>query len=892
MNKINTLFNPCLVLAISLTINLFSCVTKASNSNSSNKFRFYQLAQNETSPVPNEVVPAPETKSEKEVINEPKNKPKTQDSDALIEEEQVVSSRLKKIDLTGASPEMTISGAAITNSGYNSVSDLLRDSPISSMGAQRESSGSTRAGLSEVDLRGLGSGNTLVLLNGMRMAPIAGYDTVNINRIPVGMIKDIKIIKDDLSSIYGSDAIGGVMNIITHDSYNGVTVSGGATATQLGGGERYDLNILGGKSNSKTSFLYSLTFRRNNNIFSRDRKWTNNSVSLNSSPGSYRDVGGSTWSPDPLCPPDRLVTTPQGTYCSFNTADYSTSLPLIEQSSAFGRINHKINSQTSVFMDVMFSSLNASYVFAPTPGSFTVPAAVADTYGLPNHVAGNDLTVQYRTLELGNRNNFQREDFYNVTTGVKWDFLDTWTGKFAMTYAYEQKKDRSEGNSIVSTLENLVTQPGGFLPFNPVGTRGDLSSAYYEPWALEVSNFYMADLRFEGELMELMGRPLVLTAGESYVFRDYKNTVDKASENDEILSGAGSSGSGDRFFISTYAQLEANATSKLDLFLAGRYDKFSDFGDTLNPKFGFRYKITNDLMWRSTVGTGFKAPELAVLYASSSDSYRRFIDYKACAQDGSADSCSPKQYRVLSAGNENLSEIRSFSYNTGFVYSPTTNFDISLDFWSVSQKGIAWSAGDGTLEDVTRAETAGIDPSAFGINMNRDVNGYLDATNPIVAPTQDLSHRKTSGLDFGLGYILSMPVGSIHVGEMMSYRLWDIQSVFPGLPDRDYVKEHWVNRWRNNLNVNYKLAGHSLGVTMVSTDKFQNATKSGYIESYHRFDLAYNYSGFDKFVFVVGVQNFLGTTPPLDKTSPQAPLETALYSEVGPLVYSNVKYTF
>lgn len=893
-------------------------ISQNSKKSDSKKLNLYLLAQNDTqstnseaesnspstesandsteTPVPTESAESSETSSSEQSNSKP-SKSNTQDADALVEEEQVVSSRLKKMDISGASPEMSITGDAITKSGYNSVSDMLRDSPISSTGAGRESSGSTRAGLSEVDLRGLGSSNTLVLINGMRMAPIAGSDTVNINRIPVGMIKDVKIIKDDLSSIYGSDAIGGVMNIITHDSYNDFTVSGGATATHLGGGERYDFNILGGKSTSKTNFVYSLSFRRNNNIYSRDRRWTNNVPSTIGSPGSYRNTGSSTWHAADDCPSDRILTTAQGSFCTINTADYSTSLPLLEQSSAYGRLEHKLNNQTTVFLDLMFSSLNASYVYAPTPGSFSVPASVAQTYGLDNYISGSDLDVQYRTLELGNRDSFQREDFYNITTGLKWDFLDTWSGKFAMTYGYENKKDRNEGNSIVSSLEGLLTQPapgGGFMfmPFNPAGDRGDLSSAYYEPWARETANFYMADLRFEGELMELAGRPVVLTVGESYVFRDYMNEVDAASENNETLSGAGSSGKADRFFFSTYAQIEANLTPKLDLFLAGRYDKFSDFGDTFNPKVGFRYKVTNDLMWRSTVGTGFKAPALSTLYASSSDSFRRFIDYKACEQDGTPESCSPRQYRVLSSGNENLSEITSFSYNTGLVYSPTTNLNLSLDFWSVTQKGIAWGPGDQSLEDVTRAEVAGIDPSVYNIHMNRDANGYLDNTNPIVASTQDLSYQKTGGLDFELSYVLPVPIGSIRFGEMMSYRLWDITSVFPGLPDRDWVKEHWVNRWRNNVNISYVLLGHSLGITVVSTDKFQNAVKNGYVDSYHRFDLAYSYSGFDKLNLTIGVQNFLGTTPPLDMTNPQAPLATSLYSEVGPLVYSNVKYTF
>lgn len=855
----------------------------------------------------------PTVESSTPAATAPKASAGAQDSDALIEEENVTSSRLKKMDISGASPELTFSGGDISKAGYNSVSDLLRDSPISSTGATREASGSTGAGTATVDLRGLGADNTLVLINGMRMSPVSGADYANINLIPQNMIKDIKVIKDDLSSIYGSDAIGGVLNIITHDSYSGITVEAGATATKLGGGENYDFNVLGGYSTAKTNVVYSLGFRRNQMIYARDRKWSDFNPSTVGSPGSYISVNdpNKIWYPDPLCPPDQIMPIGGGSsVCAINAADYATSLPQLQQASAFTRVEHEILPNVSLYAEALYSRLDTYYVYAPTPGTLAVPADVAQHYlhngaPLPGYVPGSDLIIRYRTLEYGNRNTSQTENYYNFTTGIKWDFLDTWSGKLATTYGFQEKTDKTQGNAIKPLLQDLISQPvpGGmpneymFMPFNPAGSRGDISSAYFEPWARNKANFFMADLQLQGEAFEILNRPVFLTVGQSYVFRDYENVVDPYSatpDPDGVYSGAGSNGAAQRYFHSTYAQLEANLTSRLDLYLAGRYDIYNDFGDTFNPKLGMKYRITDNLMFRTTVGTGFKAPALSDLYASRSNGFRSFIDHYACQRYGSSDiSCGPRQYQVTSEGNKDLSEITSFSYNTGLLYSPTTNLNISLDFWSVAQKGLAWSEGDTTLEDVTRAEAAGIDVSALGIEMNRDpVTGRLDETKSIFAPTLAISERKSAGLDLELSYSIPMPLGQIMISEMASYRLWDVMTVLPGVPDRDYVKEHWINRWRNTLNISYLLSGHRIGMTVVSTDKFMNAVKDGFIDRYHRFDLNYAYTGFKNLELSAGVQNFLGTTPPQDSTDPINPMDTSLFSERGPFVFSNVKYTF
>jgi iron complex outermembrane recepter protein len=813
------------------------------------------------------------------------------DEDATSETVEVVSTRLKKMDLVGPAPELRISVEDIFKSGHTSIADFLRDNPVSAFGSSRERSGlAANAGAATVDVRGLGSDNTLVLINGIRFPPMSGGDSVDINRIPLAIIKEVIIIKDDLSSIYGSDAIGGVVNIITQKGFDGFQINVGKSFTSLGGGEKFDLNILAGASSAKSNVTFALGYAKKDKIFSRDREWSKNSVSSIGSPGGYRDVGTTPWSVDPNCDPADIVDNGvQGKVCSYNPALASTSLPQIDQLSMLTHIDHKFSEFTEFYSEFMFTNSRTAYTYAPSPGVFNVPSGVADTLGLPDHVNGNELQIRYRTTELGNRDTFQENNFFGVTSGIKHEFFDTWSVNLKGSYGKDRNDDFGVGNAVTSSLIGLIgTGPEQFNPFAPAGSRGSLDGAAYSTSSTQLANFYTADLRFSGELGELFGAPFIMDFGYTHLSRDYNNTVDALSERGEIFTGAGSSGFAKRSSDSLYAQLNGRLSQSIDVYLSGRYDKFSDFGETFNPKLGIKYRPTSNLLFRSTVGTGFKAPALSSLYGQQTRSYETFLDFKACADHG-GNACDPQQYLVLGGGNKDLNEIRSFSYSAGFVYEPSNIFDLSIDFWAVNQKGLIAGGSGSTLQAATEAELRGINPSSFGFDMNRDANGFLDSTNPIKANLVNLIDNQSAGLDIGITYNIGLPIGSLILNESASIRLWEKSERFPGLGMRDDIDYGLLPEWRNQLSAAYKLLQNTFQVTVVSTDNYLNSIQDGYIDSYSQFNFAYSYSGFKDVQLTLGVVNFLATTPPLDKTSPTDQFNETLYSERGPEGY--LRYT-
>jgi iron complex outermembrane receptor protein len=260
---------------------------------------------------------------------------------------EVTGSHIKRIDVEGVSPVETITRKQLETSGYNSVADVMRDTSANSFGSKRERSGSNAAGAAEVDLRGLGASNTLVLLNGQRLPSDAVTGAVDLNLIPMAAIERVEILKDGASAIYGSDALGGVVNIITRKDFTGSEVSATQTIPQSKGGERTEVGLVNGVNSEKLNVVSVLTFRNNGKLYSRDRPWSDHNMSSIGDPGSYKNSGG-LWNADPNCPGGRVVTSPSGSVCSYRTSDTSTEMPSLRQLSLMSEANYSLNSDVKL----------------------------------------------------------------------------------------------------------------------------------------------------------------------------------------------------------------------------------------------------------------------------------------------------------------------------------------------------------------------------------------------------------------------------------------------------------------------------------------------------------------------------------------------------------------
>ena len=174
---------------------------------------------------------------------------------------QVTGSRLNQTDIETAQPVTVISREQIELSGFATVAEVLQTTPYNSFGSFKETSGyaNGQASVNEVSLRGLGSARTLVLVDGRRIASTGGSGGAaqNLNQIPASIVERVEILRDGASAIYGSDAIAGVVNIITRKDFDGLNFSV-TSGTPQDGADYTQANITGGVSNAKGNIFFTL----------------------------------------------------------------------------------------------------------------------------------------------------------------------------------------------------------------------------------------------------------------------------------------------------------------------------------------------------------------------------------------------------------------------------------------------------------------------------------------------------------------------------------------------------------------------------------------------------------------------------------------------------------
>ncbi|MFT3761589.1 MAG: TonB-dependent receptor [Pseudoxanthomonas sp.] len=204
-----------------------------------------------------------------------------------LDKVQVTGSRIKRTDVEAAMPITVIQKAEIQAQGISSAEQLLQFLNIASNGPDSLAANSgiappgTRGnnGVSGANLRGQGADATLVLLNGRRVAThgLAGQ-AVDLNSIPFAAIDRVEVLRDGASAIYGTDAIGGVINFITRTDYQGVTVNANADVTQEGGGNIYGYSLLGGIGDLDTdrwNVWGTVNFKKNEILLGSDRDFSN-----------------------------------------------------------------------------------------------------------------------------------------------------------------------------------------------------------------------------------------------------------------------------------------------------------------------------------------------------------------------------------------------------------------------------------------------------------------------------------------------------------------------------------------------------------------------------------------------------------------------------------------
>lgn len=597
---------------------------------------------------------------------------------------EVTGSRIKRADIEGALPVTVISRQDIEVSGKVSVAELLQNSTFNSFGSVTPASGSSAQSFSELSLRGLGGGRTLILIDGRR-APTSPQTGIgqDLNSIPLAAVERVEILTDGASAIYGADALGGVVNIITRKDFNGAEITLGK-GDSYRGGDTEEGSAMFGVSGDRGRLLGGVSYSSRGINFISDLDWvapgassySNNyydfALDANGNRAPTRNRGAVPGG----CTNTGFYLNAAGTTCLYDFNLVAADTASIDQKGAFARGDYQINDDWNVYFSSSVTRVESFGRFAPTPEYIFVSATS------PNNTRGVDQLVKHRFAALGPRDNYDDTNVYDFNLGFNWQATD----KIALDFGLRRNESsfKSFGSNYVNIpVATQLFNSGAYNIFNPGGNSeavlNEIRTTTSRNGHYSQDEVY-AQATFD--LFEMGGGTSVLALGAEYREDDYADIYDAQSAAGNVGGSSGNSSFGNRTLTSFYGEWIFPILSNFEIDLAARYDDYSDFGDSTSPKISFRYQPLDNLTLRASYGEGFRAPPLTIINQLDSFSADSVVDAPTAIQLGVAPTTSI-QINGLRVATPELQPEESSQWSAGVVWDPADWLNLSLDYYNI-----------------------------------------------------------------------------------------------------------------------------------------------------------------------------------------------------------------
>jgi iron complex outermembrane recepter protein len=613
---------------------------------------------------------------------------------------EITGSSIKRIASEGALPLQIIRAEELNKAGITSAEQLIArlgangngiDNLNTNQGGDFLNSLAGKPhnnGAAAANLRGLGSQYTLVLMNGRRLATHGlNGQTVDLNSIPLAAIDRVEILKDGASAIYGTDAIGGVINFILKRDYTGLEATGFVDITQHGGGDIYRVSLTGGAGDliaDRYNIVASVTYDINERLRGSQRSFHNGNqpdkgLAPDTTGTPYANIGtgggtalsGSFKLPGDATSYNRVnllalqgkceTVQYQGLYrsditgfanngkaCAYDYGKQWSLIQPVDRVNLVSKAQFALNANNTAFIEVVASQTKSAVEYTPiqlTTAAYNYPVAgpyyqnlalLAPTFFKSTNADPNDkrvffdatkpLRIRWRCDICGPRQQDTTTNASRVLGGLEgsasgWDYkLGLSTGKSEANTVY------GDGIMFVVPLQAALAS-GVVNPFLlPGQTQTPQALAAVNAAKAKGSSLYGGktsvtelDGNVSRELVALPAGPLAMALG--FDVRKEKYRFDDGTPGQAAVTGVGSPPSlpeANRTISALYGELAIPIVKGLDLQLAARYDKYSDFGNTTNPKVALRYQPLQQLLFRTSYSSGFHAPDFDSLYGGGS----------------------------------------------------------------------------------------------------------------------------------------------------------------------------------------------------------------------------------------------------------------------------------
>ena len=665
------------------------------------------------------------------------------------------------------------------------------------------------------NLRNLGASGgstTLVLLNGQRMVGSGVLQTSpDASAIAPSVLGNVEIVLDGGSSIYGSDAIGGVINFIPRAEVDGIEAS-----IRKGFGDAYDstdATLMAGTSWTGGNGYIAYNYSEHDDVFGRDRDYIyqdhtdrggTDFRSLNCAPGTVlaNDI------------PFALPTFSIGANLCDET-DVLTVYPRQEDNRIFGKLSQDL-SRSLVFELTGYASDRKTVHQGQGPGTGTgVRGQGTITAANPYFVSLMGETSQTAVFSYADvfgpaLESGAKLSAWGITPKLIWDINDSWQLNLSANYGHSDNVVRSNQiNSVAEALALAGTTPETALnPYNVGQTNPAVLAAIGDFQVYGDSDQDLVQLKgvADGTWFSLPAGDVKLAVGAEYL----DESIDASQGQGPVEALELFSASSSRDIASVFGEVLVpvfdNAVGSFDASLSARYDSYSDVGDTTNPKVGFTYKPVSDLAIRGSWGTSFHAPSLADT-GNSVDTRVQVVPISPYLAPGAAPTDFFRPTIVLAGGNPDLKPEEAETYSLGFDWVPTSGafdgFLLSLTYFNVEftdQIAIAPISEPGffstdayrpfytinpTLEETLaaangmRIENA---PSLESLYLGLPPYLLIDARR------NNLGSVKTDGLDFGVRYARETGIGQFYAGVWGTYTLNRDVTAAPGTDTVDALE--------------------------------------------------------------------------------------------------------
>lgn len=832
----------------------------------------------------------------------------TTDGAQKLEPFEVTGSRIKRLDYETTSPVVTYTAASIEEKGYTNLGDFMQSLPYNNNSAVSEfTTGSFVTGAATINPRGLGSNRVLTLVNGRRGVPYALTNSAsgtpqtvfNFNSIPQAAIERVEFLKDGASAIYGSDAIAGVYNIILKKEFEGSSID-----LTLGTALHHDtlrktLNVFTGVAKNGWQITGGLTLQDRNSSFIKDYGVTTTNYTYLGVKGqnmnstiynpSYLNLSAANASasgmgtagfyiiPDgrPTANPTKSSFVNVGTSSAnipnsnrYDFANVTQLMPASESGGAYLNIQKELHGRVTAFVSGMYSRALTHYELQPY-GYTTSLAGLTFPATNPYNPTGINLTATSSSAPFTFRSAYLPKREVATTTisgvgGVRGKAFENWNWEAAVSYGQNETTRDTDLISLDSLQAALngTTRATAYNPFGPSEDPNLEQKLYTRSRGLDGKiDSLSGDLSVSGNAFQI---PLS-GAGQLGVAAGYEHRHDNLRSNPEpnnfIGFTATTSFTGSRDSDSFYVELTAPVQKWLEFQIAGRHERYSDFGNTTKPKYGAKVRLpTNrfvNVILRGSYSESFKAPDLGQLYQPQSNAVTTasIVD-PLRPQDGA------RQLPTRVGGNPNLKPEEGKVQYTGAVFEvpAVKGLSFSVDYFDIQITNVINSLSATYL---LSREGMAMFPNAIERNNATQNPGPIVR---IASISNNLGLQLYRGIDYGMRYTLrNTRTGTYTFSADASQVLKAGRDPGTGSGFFNNTGLAFDIEWRYNYALSWRYKSWSARTAVDVVGKFfnDNWTTPGWGENVFAIvNPSVSYSGFKRTTLTVGLTNALDKQPP------------------------------